>query len=510
MRDRLRAALSRLRGWPVALMVAMAVAVAFRLYALGRLPGINGDEAWYGVQVRRFLSGAHVDWRTPTGNLPGPLHAGVLLLLQSVAGASLALLRAPSVLASLAQMGLTYFVVRRHFDRSTGALALVLTAVLPINIAYARFGWDPSHSGLVAIVATHFALAGNPWACAVAFAVALAVHPTNVFLAPFLVLAFLGMEWGRGGWKRAVWRTGLCGALLASALALLSRTTSGGRASVVWAEVVARVGQPSEWGTFLTLYARFLSGDTVYSYIAGSGLGEARGPADLAVAAVLLGLLGVGVWRLSRQPAWGPVGVGVGWVASLIVFFALAGNGAIQPHHERYAVCLVVPTVLGVSVLLRELGGRGAHVWRPYALTAAVSVLLLGGFWLRYFRSLEETGSTSHETFWTGAEEPKAEAFRRMLAEAAPRGGARVMAENWWVYWALAYLGGGGPLDVHDVNDGSGTVPPGGTYWVGFPGGPLDQWLSANRLASVHWEIPGAGRPVALRVWWSPPPTATR
>ena len=35
--------------------------------ALGRLPGVNGDEAWYGVQVLRLLSGEAVDWRTPTG-----------------------------------------------------------------------------------------------------------------------------------------------------------------------------------------------------------------------------------------------------------------------------------------------------------------------------------------------------------------------------------------------------------------------------------------------------------
>ncbi len=37
----------------VAAGVAIAIAVLFRLYALGRLPGVNGDEAWYGVQKAR-------------------------------------------------------------------------------------------------------------------------------------------------------------------------------------------------------------------------------------------------------------------------------------------------------------------------------------------------------------------------------------------------------------------------------------------------------------------------
>jgi hypothetical protein len=190
-----------------------------------------------------------------------------------------------------------------------------------------------------------------------------------------------------------------------------------------------------------------------------------------------------------------------------VAFFALAGNDSLQPHMERYALCLVVPTVLALGVLLRELGGRGAHSWRPYALTAAVAALLLTGFWLRYFRSLEQTGSTSHETFWTGATEPKQEAFRRMLAEAGPRGGAQVWVETWWVYWPVAYLSAGGPLDVRFVGEAQGAVLPGGTYWLVFPDSPLDRLLAASRQATVRWEIPGAARPVALRVWWSPPPT---
>lgn len=491
-------------GWPALLSAGLGVTFVFRVYALGRLPGINGDEAWYGVQVLRFLAGEEVDWRTPTGNLVGPLHAGLLLVLQRFADPSLALLRVPSLLSSLLQLGLTYAVVRRHFDRSTGVLALVLTAVLPVNIAYARFGWDPSHSGLVAIIAAHFALVGNPWGSALSFALALAVHPTNVFLAPFLVIAFFSGEWERRGRWQAVARSGLQVVLLGGALGVLSLTTSGQRASLVWPDVLHRLSAPAEWGLFARLFSRLLTGDTVYTYIAGSGLGEARDLADLALAGVLLGLLGLGVWRLRRGP-WGLVpGIALGWLASVVAFFLIAGNGAIGPHHERYALCLVVPTVLAISVGLRELGERGARLWRPYALTASVAALLLLGFYLRYFLFLERTGSTSHETFWTGEMEPKAAAFEHILAEAKGQGGARVVTESWWVHWPLAYLSWGQPLDVVGVWELSATPGrPGGTYWVGFPGGPIDQQFRSINVGARSWEIPGTGRPVALRVWWT-------
>jgi hypothetical protein len=479
----------------------------FRVHALDRLPGINADEAWYGVQALRFLAGEAVDWRTPTGNLPGPLQEGLLLGIQRFLDPSLVLLRLPSVLSSLIQLGLTYAVVRRHFDRPTGALALVLTAVLPMNIAYARFGWDTSHSGLVAIIAAHFALAGNLWCSALAFALALAVHPTNVFLAPFLVLAFLGGDWHRRGKWWALMRSGLHVGLLLGALSLLSLTTSvkGPRAFVTWPDVVNRLTSPAEWWHFAEHFSRLLTGDTVYSYIAGSGLGEAKIPADVVLGIIILGLLGLGAWRL-RKELLGPVpAIVLGWLASVGTFFFIAGNDFIAPHYERYAACLLVPTVLAVSVLLRELGERGACLWRPYVVTAGVAALLLLSFHLRYFRFMEETGGTSHETFWTGEVEPKAAAFERILADAQGRGGARIVAESWWVYWPLAYLAWGKALDVVWL------VPlpavsglPGGTYWVGFPGATIDQAFRAQGMGARRWDIPGAGRPAALRVWWTP------
>ena len=47
----------------------LVVAVAFRLWRLGSLPGVNGDEAWFGVQAVDLISGRSVDWRTPSGNI---------------------------------------------------------------------------------------------------------------------------------------------------------------------------------------------------------------------------------------------------------------------------------------------------------------------------------------------------------------------------------------------------------------------------------------------------------
>ncbi len=493
---------------PTTLLVGatVLVAIAYRLYALGRLPGLNGDEAWYGAQAQRLADGLDFAWRTPNGNVPGPLQGGLLFLLQMVIAPSLTLLRVPSVLASLGQMALAYAVGRRHFGRETGAVALVLTAVLPVNIAYARFGWDPSHTGVVAMAAAHFALAGTAWASAALFALALLVHPTNVFLAPFLALAFAGAEARRGGWGRATVRGGVHVALLAAVLPILAVTSAIGGAFSATGDPLQRLVDPAAWRDFTVLFTRLLDGDTIYAYITGNGLGSARLAADLGTGLLLVALVVVGAWRLRKDLLGPEAGVVVGWLAALLAFFVLVGPWALRPYVERYAMCLVVPTTLALAVLLRELTDRGARAWRAWVPTAAVAALALIGFGSRYLGALEETGSTSHETFWTGPVEPKQEAFQRILDEAAPHGGARVIAESFWLYWPLKYLAHGRPLDVEDSPEVGGEVPPGGTYWVGFAGGPMERWAEATPSVFPRWGVPAAGGHVAVRVWWTPPP----
>ena len=480
----------------------MAVAIAFRVYALGRLPGINGDEAWYGVQAEHWLAGAAGQWRTPSGNIPGPLHLGLLTLLQLVAKPSFVLLRLPSLLSSLAAMALTYGAVRRYFDRPTAAMALVIMAVLPVNIVYARFGWDPSHSGLIDMGAAAFALAGNPLGCALVFALALAVHPTNIFVAPFLVLAFAGADVARRGWKGAILRTAMLVAMLGAATTVLAVTASVERAADVPASFLDRLSQPDQWGAFVLLYLRLLTGDTSLISVVGIGLGAARDPAEIVLAGLLFGLSVTAVVSISRRRASLEAGILLGWMASLLLFFVFAGDAAISPHFERYAVCLIVPTVLALVVLLRELGERGAHWRRPFAVVGVAAFLALLGFWQHYFVALETTGSTSHQTFWTGAHEPKEVAFER-IAAASPDG-ARIVAENWWLYWPLTYLAAGHPLEVDRERLSPGPAPAGGTYWVVFPGGDMDRWLAAGHIARPRWNIAGVARPVSVRVWWVP------
>jgi hypothetical protein len=473
--------------------VVVAVAVAFRLHALGRLPGINGDEAWYGV-LAAGLGGPHPHgWLTPSGNPPAPFQLGLLALLSRLAPPSFALLRVPAVLASLGQMALTFVVARRHLPRDVAIVALLLTAALPVEIAYARFGWDPSHSGLVAVAALHFALVRRLPALLALFALAVWVHPTNVFLGPWLVAALV---FGEADWRRAARRAGIAAAVGgAGLLVALIVVGAVGHAGGSAAAVLRRLCDPRQWARFARAFVELLDGQTVFTYVTGAGYGAARAPIDLAVGALIVIVVARGGRRLTGRPR--ELGLVVGWLATVVAFHVFAGPDALRPHVERYGLCLMVPTIVALSILAVEAAaGLGALV-----ATAAVSVALLGAFWRGYFVALETTGSTSHETFWTGPVEPKAEAFRRI--EAATGGRAtRVVADGYWLYWPLAYLAHDTALDVRDAERLDDE--PGGTYLVGFPNGRVDEWARRSGAARLRWEIPGAAGRIVLRVWERP------
>src|SRR4051794_36328519 len=109
----------------------MLLGTVMRTVALGRWPGINGDEAWYGVNVQEFLSGGTPFLHTGVGNPLNPFHSGLLLALSAVFPASPALLRLPEVILGLGAMLIAYPLLRRPLGDRAALLAAVLIAISP-------------------------------------------------------------------------------------------------------------------------------------------------------------------------------------------------------------------------------------------------------------------------------------------------------------------------------------------------------------------------------------------
>jgi hypothetical protein len=473
------------KGVLLALCAALAaMAVWYRFCRLGTFPGLNGDEAWMGVQAVEWLRTGPVAWRTPTGN---PINVFFFLPqagLHAAWGPSIELLRLPAALSGTLALVVNLVLCGRVFDRRTAVVSTLLLAVLPVNIAYSRFAWDACQTVLASLLVIYPALEAvvRPerrtrclaWS-GLAFAAALVVHPTNIFLAPMWGVPALAL-WkdellgnaralagGRGRWP----------AILAVAGTLLVLAWAGRH----WLAVVAgRFAAPGDWLAFSRDFLRLLSGATVFQFIAGS---IATGTTSLrlhdAAAACAMVAAACGVRRLLQANGGMPDRcLLAGWALTVLGFFLVAGPKAIAPHFERYAICLIAPTALaasrGLSWLIARPGLRG-RLATIACLTAAW--LVLADFDRHYFQFIERTGGESHRAFRTAATEPKQAALDYIRA-ASPGGQAIVIvADEWWTYWPLRYLA---------LADSS-------VHVTDNPGQPLDRASSCGNRAHAVWAV---------------------
>jgi hypothetical protein len=458
--------------------MVLVAAVALRGWQLDHLPGVNGDEAWLGVQASRLAQGESIVWETPTGNPLNPFYLGPLALLHVAFAPSFTLLRSVAVASGVAALAVNYWFARRLFGERTAVIGTLLLAVMPINLAYSRLAWDASQSLLAVLPVMYCALAaaGEPqrwttWilrAC-LATLVAVLVHPTNVFVAPLVALAAVHHRRTQiAAWVRRLLGRGSRASLdLADSAAAVSSSRR-----IAWGLVAAamalawalgpwlgiglrRLAAPVEALQFAWNYLRLLSGTTVYRYVSGAIPYDPFNPppvgSDLSIVdgltLLVVGLGVFGCWQLvkARRAAadqcllWG-------WLLSVVSFFLVAGPRAIGPHFERYSICLVGPSVLVLA--------RGATWWltrsdwrKPAAVVtlAAVVPSLLASFWCDFVVHLERTGGQSHRTFRTAAVEPKQQAWQ-IIDKARPRDAATtIVAEQWWNAWPLRYLASAAP-----------------------------------------------------------------
>jgi 4-amino-4-deoxy-L-arabinose transferase-like glycosyltransferase len=450
----------------LALAAVLTIGAGLRVVDLGSLPGINGDEAWYGVNVEMFRSGQPFFLQTGVGNPLNPLHSLPLLLFSYLSPPSLPVLRLPSALWGILAMLLAYPLLGRPLGSRAARWTAMLVALSPALVAYARLGWDPSDTPLVVLLAVSFAIRDQPGLALVTCAASFLVHPTNVFGLPIVAAA-----WGPHGIARyqrlddrakrrlhiGVIALGLIAA--PTVLWVLARSAENPNTVLPSVEIVfERVTSVSGWlEVILGMFALF-SGVTTGIFIGGPVSSSLW---TVAVAGAMLALVVAPIagWDRfhSNHRSVGPW-LAAGIAVSLALVYVVGGPVAVQPAHERYVMFLLVPLAM-----LCAIGLDAVEASRPrWGLLGmgAVCVGLFTTLLATYVQPLMARGSDSEVAFRTGSVEPKLAAYEYVQRDSARARVVRIVAEDWWLYWPLRYLAARDPRMHVELKPGA--AAPGG------------------------------------------------
>jgi hypothetical protein len=561
-------------------LALVLAAVWLRGHSLGNIPGVNGDEAWYGVQAWRMLHGGPMDWNTPTGNPLSPFFVGPLALLHLWLPPSILLLRCVALAGGMAALAVNWLLCSRVFGRRTAVISTVALAVLPINIAFSRFAWDASQSLAATLPVLYFALAAvryprrfGLWISAsiLALAIAFWIHPTNVFAGAAIPIARAARRSRRRKpnphgivplnsvqRRRSAVARAFCLAMLVLAGALFAIWFGTVRLSQgpLLDRIAKRLGngdnsfQPNNLmqpgkippRDVPYLFARLFTGGTVYRSIADSRpwfewpLPKDREGWGLDVGLFWLGVYGSAwllwrSWRRRRVPRLRLLDRTDGallatWALQIAAFLVFAGPAAISPNQERFAICLIGPTVLLLSRGATLAYEAASTRWRVVLAAASLAGwFLLADFHAHYFQFIERTGGEGHLAFCTAAVEPKQAALQYILRDcpnyrveengtvpfAATQGQEGkvevwIVCSQWWNLWPIRYLASADPRvcvvfpkEVAESNEYQRALAEGRVWFVEFRDTDAERQVKsqlAGRKATCRQFYDYGGRPL--------------
>lgn len=139
---RIRRALLGARGTRLDLAVIVAItalAAGLRLWHLGTIPlGLHGDEAWTGLDARRVLREGWIGPYVPSalGQPTGPLYLTALLF--KIFPQTTTTLRFSMALFGVATIPLAYLAFSTMFNRTVGAFASLLLAIMMWHLHLSR------------------------------------------------------------------------------------------------------------------------------------------------------------------------------------------------------------------------------------------------------------------------------------------------------------------------------------------------------------------------------------
>jgi hypothetical protein len=447
-----------LRRNSAALIAAALVVFAawLRLWHLAWMPGIDGDEGWWGVQALRWLHGQPYEAHTTNGNPVDVFLLVPLGLAHAVWAPSFTLLRAVPAVLNLVALPIGFLLVRRLYGSTTAGIQTVATAVLPTAIAHSRLCQDPSQSIPWTVIVAGLSLLSvkersRAWlygiAACVTFVVAVRTHPTNVFVAPFVALSVAaavgaGLPPTRRG--RAVAIVILLVAVAIPLRLVMPQVQGFVRSNELlnkpWLAIAAgHLARPSSWFEFLVNYGRLFDGVVVYHYLSDPQAVSVASDLGFAIAAPAI-VCGFGLALRGERSAV-DAALAIAWLSSAFLFFAFAGPEALRPNFERWGLCLIAP---GTLVIARGISGwiHAAPRWRGWTIGASCALAfgLLGTFYLHFVRVFETSGGRAHVTFVSANPEPKQQAFDLMLSRRSHDEPVLIVGQLWWQFYPIDYL----------------------------------------------------------------------
>jgi len=488
--------------WEMICGFAIVVGLVWRAWQLDEVPGVNGDEAWYGVQSQRFLDeyiygkslplDERVNFRTPTGNIWNPFLMIPRILLDAALEPSVWSLRLPALLSGVLTLFVNWWLCRRALNRATAWLTTALLSVMPIAVIYSRLGWDSCQSVLFCLPLVYLPWLSEKAAWSrrrtaawlfLALAAALVVHPTNIFLVP-LSLVLLGPRLC----VAIKWELSLQSRRLLSAGAIAGAFAIGYlRGS--WADV----SPPHLFSAILRWangIAGLFHGATVYGSISlpAQELSAAQGWL-LLWSVPTIALLAASRWRCcvrfldmqTTHPEQRYAVLSDSICLALCCFLGVAGPAAVMPGYERYGLWLIAPGVLLVVLAYESFAKHSRGALLVGSILAILQVvLLLAGYWQYFLRRFEVPAAEqrlAHWTYRTHDFNTWAEMRAKFeQSETSPPNNSRQVIlvwqndpQRWWFEWKWRYLLYGSECEWHVRNrlqDAKAQKTPGSRVWI--------------------------------------------
>lgn len=437
----------------LSLGILIALSVWFRVMKLDNIPGVNGDEAWYGIQAQRMLAGEAFDWLTPSRVPLNPMHIGPLALALMIFEPEFWVLRIPSVLSGLILIPVAYFSLSNAFDRFTARCVTLLICIHPICISQSRFGWDASHTALASLMVIRYALTGMESKSAIWFGIAILVHPTNIFLLPLIILLLIsaGDFRNRDSITYSISRKVLGSRPAMQLIAISVVILVVAAIYCTFRMIQSRHGFPIQSTKSLL---HIINGVSTYNYIIGNSNDRIRPVFDIVSLASIAFTVAFGTIHFLRTRFWEPISLLIGMACAIGLILPISNFRALL--NERYLFFILIPFFIYLALCLRAIVTvlEAKNIRNPDLIvmtTLAISCALsLKTFQVVYFGNLY-SGIAGHRCFVTAPIEPKRQSWSAILEDSKllrnivlPNSKMQrkisVLTTDWWLQQPLQYL----------------------------------------------------------------------